>query len=84
MADSITPFEWQHIEQQHYECHWHGMRLVANQDMWQVTCNGLERRGHPRTQASVRMSAARRAEVARTCAEGYAYRRFLGGQSNER
>lgn len=83
MPDTITPFEWKHIEQHHYECHWHGFRLVANQDLWKVERNGYTRQGTPRTVPGVRISAARRAEVARQNAEAAAYRQFLkGGDGN--
>lgn len=77
MPDKITPFEWKHIEQQHYECRWNGFRLVANQDQWKIEWNGYTRQGTPRTVAGVRISAAVRAKVARANAEAAAYRQFL-------
>ena len=77
MNDTITPFEWQHIEQHHYECRWNGFRLVANQDQWKIEWNGFTRQGTPRTVAGVRISAAVRAKVARANAEAAAYRQFL-------
>ena len=77
MADTNTPFEWRHIEQHHYECNWNGFRLVANQDLWKVEWNGFTRQGTPRTVSGVRISAARRAEVARQNAEAAAYRQFM-------
>ena len=84
MSDTITPFDWQHIEQHHYECHWNGFRLTANQDQWKIEWNGFTRQGTPRVVAGVRISAARRAEVARQNAEAAAYRQFLKeGKGNE-
>ena len=84
MPDTITPFEWKHIEQHHYECRWHGFRLVANQDQWKIEWNGFTRQGAPRVVSGVRISAARRAEVARANAEAAAYRQFLKeGNGNE-
>ena len=84
MPDPIPPFEWKHIEHWHYECRWCGFRLVANQDLWKVEWNGFTRQGAPRTVAGARISAARRAEVARQNAEAAAYRQFLkGGQGDE-
>ena len=77
MNDTITPFEWKHIEQNHYECRWNGFRLVANQDLWRIEWNGFTRQGTPRTVAGVRISAAVRAKVARANAEAAAYRQFL-------
>ena len=78
MAEAtISPFNWQHIEQHHYECRWHGFRLVANQDIWKVEWNGYTRQGAPRTVAFLRISAARRAEIARANAEAAAYRQFM-------
>lgn len=84
MDDTIPPFDWQHVEQHHYECRWCGFRLTANQDIWKVESNGFIRQGTPRTVAGVRISAARRAEVARQNAEAAAYRQVMkGGQGNE-
>lgn len=85
MSEStITPFDWRHIEQHHYECHWNGFRLVANQDIWKIERNGFIRQGTPRTTQGVRISAARRAEVARQNAEAAAYRQYMrGAQSSE-
>ena len=84
MADTNTPFEWKHIEQWHYECNWHGFRLTANPDLWRIEWNGFTRQGTPRTVSGVRISAARRAEVARANAEAAAYRQFMkGGQGDE-
>ncbi len=84
MSDTITPFDWQHIEQHHYECRWNDFRLTANQDAWRIEWNGFTRQGTPRTVAGVRISAARRAEVARQNAEAAAYRQFLKeGKGNE-
>ena len=83
MADTNTPFEWRHIEQHHYECNWHGYRLTANQDTWKVEFDGLERRGTPRVTRGARASAATRSEIARSNAEGYAFRHFHERQSDE-
>ena len=84
MPDTIPQFKWRHIEQHHYECRWCGFRLVANQDLWKVEWNGYTRQGTPRTVPCVRISAARRAEVARQNAEAAAYRQFLReGKGNE-
>ena len=84
MSDPITPFDWQHIGQNRYECRWHGFRLTANQDAWRIEWNGFTRQGTPRTVSGVRISAARRAEVARQNAEAAAYRQFLKeGKGNE-
>ena len=84
MPDTITPFDWRHIEQHHYECKWHGYRLTANQDLWKVEWNGFIRQGTPRTAQGVRISAARRAEVARANAEAADYRQHMrGAQNNE-
>ena len=84
MPDTIPPFEWTHVEQHHYECRWHGFRLVANQDLWKVEWNGFTRQGTPRTLPGIRVSAARRAEVARANAEAAAYRQFMKeAQGNE-
>ena len=84
MSEStITPFDWKHIEQHHYECNWHGYRLTANQDIWKVEHGGLERCGHPRLVRGARVSAARRSEIARSNAEGYAFRHFHERQSDE-
>jgi len=77
VSDIITPFEWQHIEQNHYECRWNGFRLVANQDQWKIEWNGFTRQGTPRTVSGVRISAAVRAKVARANAEAAAYRQLL-------
>jgi len=76
---TITGFEWRYIEQHHYECNGNGFRLVANQDQWKIEWNGFTRQGTPRVVAGVRISAARRAEVARQNAEAAAYRQFLKG-----
>ena len=84
MSDKITPFEWKHIEQQHYECRWNGFRLVANQDIWKVEWNGFIRQGTPRVSPGIRVSAKVRATASRANAEAAAYRQFLkGGQGNE-
>ena len=83
MADTSTPFDWKHIEQHHYECNWHGYRLTANQDIWKVEHDGLERSGHPRLVRGARVSAARRSEIARSNAEGYAFKHFHERQGNE-
>ena len=83
MADTNTPFEWRHIEQHHYECNWHGYRLTANQDGWKVEFSGFERRGVPRATRGARVSASTRSEIARSNAEGYAFRHFYGRQGNE-
>lgn len=77
MADTITPFDWRHIEQHHFECNWHGFRLTANQDLWKIEWNGFTRQGTPRTSPGIRVSAARRAEVARANAEAAAYRQYM-------
>ena len=84
MPDTIAPFEWKHVEQHHYECNWHGFRLVANQDAWKVEWNGFTRQGAPRTSPGIRASARMRAEVARQNAEAAAYRQYMrGGEGNE-
>ncbi len=80
---TITDFEWKHIEQHHYECNWHGYRLTANQDIWKVEYDGLERRGTPRVTRGARVCAAMRAEIARSNAEGYAFRHFYGRNGDE-
>lgn len=77
MPDTIPPFEWNHVEQHHYECWWCGFRLVANQDIWKVEWGGFTRQGTPRVCPGIRISAARRAEVARQNAEAAAYRQFM-------
>lgn len=77
---TVSGFEWKHIEHWHYECNWHGYRLTANQDIWKVEHGGLERRGTPRLARGARVSAARRSEVARSNAEGYAFRHFHGSK----
>ena len=78
MSEStITPFEWAHVEQHHYECRWCGFRLTANQDQWRVEWNGFTRQGTPRVCPGIRISAARRAEIARQNAEAAAYRQFM-------
>lgn len=84
MSNTITPFEWRHIEQNHYECRWNGFRLVANQDIWKVEWNGFIRQGTPRVSPGIRVSAKVRATASRANAEAAAYRQFLkGGQGNE-
>ena len=84
MPDTIPAFEWKHIEQNHYECRWHSFRLTANQDLWKVEWNGFTRQGTPRVCPGIRISAARRAEVARQNAEAAAYRQFMKeSKSNE-
>lgn len=84
MPDTITPFEWQHIEQHHYECRWHGFRLTANQDQWRIEWNGFTRQGTPRVSPGIRISAKVRAEASRANAEAAAYRQFMKeGKSNE-
>lgn len=83
MSDTSTPFDWRHIEQHHYECNWHGYRLTAHEHGWKVEHDGLERRGTPRLARGARVSAARRAEVARSNAEGYAFRHFHRRQTDE-
>jgi len=84
MPDTIPPFDWQHVEQHHYECRWNGFRLVANQDIWKVEWSGFIRQGTPRTSPGIRASARMRAEVARQNAEAAAYRQFMkGAQGNE-
>ena len=77
MPDRIPAFQWKHIEHWHYECSWHGFRLTANPDLWRIEWNGFTRQGTPRTVAGARISAARRAEVARANAEAAAYRQFM-------
>ena len=84
MLDTNAPFEWKHVEQHHHECHWHGFRLVANQDVWKIEWNGFTRQGTPRVCPGIRISAARRAEVARQNAEAAAYRQYMKeGKANE-
>ena len=80
---TITGFDWKHIEQHHYECNWNGYRLTANQDLWKVEHGGLERRGAPRLARYARVSAARRSEIARSNAEGYAFRHFYRSEKHE-
>ena len=80
---TVSGFEWKHIEQHHYECNWNGYRLTANQDIWKVEHDGLERRGTPRAMRGARVSAARRSEIARSNAEGYAFRHFHERQADE-
>ena len=80
---TITGFDWKHIEQHHYECNWNGYRLTANQDLWKVEFDGLERRGAPRLARGARVAAARRSEIARSNAEGYAFRHFYGRNGDE-
>ena len=83
MADTNTPFDWKHIEQHHYECTWNGYNLSAHEFGWKVEHNGFARFGAPRIQRGARVSAERRAEVARSNAEGYAFRHFHERQSDE-
>ena len=84
MPDTVPLFEWTHVEQHHYECRWNGFRLTANQDQWRVEWNGFTRQGTPRVCPGIRISAARRAEVARANAEAAAYRQYMKkAQGNE-
>ena len=80
MADTITQFEWRHVEQHHYECTWNGYHLTAHEHGWKVEHNGLERCGQPRIQRGARVSASTRSEIARSHAEGYAFRHFYERQ----
>ena len=66
MADTNTPFDWKHIEQHHYECNWHGYRLMANQDIWKVEHDGLLTRERLAPVAGGRIAPARHAQPSRS------------------